>query len=480
MDVQLGPIYYRIMGPKKRGPDAEPHPFTGDICYAAALLYKDLLQQHFKRSELWQMAGNGHSVMYCNRDEHSRLKNHLRIFPSSVLSHKTNCARLLNGKSYFMKSYLFESKKKPVRFDPEDLQGNDIWFYKPAIGSCGLGLQISKSLPHLWKVACREKVPGIFQRGQTDLDLVEDNKYEIRTFVVASYMGDKLSIFLYKEGHLNIAMSSYNKSENMNGSMVSRNNKRVMLTNRGFLNRKEIKRNRHQCLFTQLPHYHILYPKIRAVAADIGKVMYQQIQASKKSVKEKRMPQCEVFAFDFLIDKNHNPWVVELNRHPCVKLRKDVPSVQQLKKDFYHDLIEMVLEPFFLPMEPKMGNFDLVFHQDCGDIFANMPTQAEIRQAKRQEMRIKRQLKRRGQKNQVVEVVKKVDGSLETGEEAEEADIITFTPNYQYSEYREPETKLFNPSGSVPDNHMEVPLSQPSMSPAGIAVQKIPEMDLEL
>lgn len=413
------------MGPKRRGPDAEPHPFTGDICYSSALLYKDLLLQHFRSSDLWQMAGNGHPVMYCNRDEHSRLKNHLRIFPSSILSHKTDCARLLNGKPYFMKSYLFENKKKTLKFSYQDLTGDDIWFYKPAIGSCGLGLQISKSLPYLFKIACREKVPAIFQRGQTDLDLVENNKYEIRTFVVATYIGDKLSVFLYKEGHLNIAMSSYNKSENLNGSMVSRNNKRVMLTNRGFLNKKEIRRNRHQCLFTQLPHYHILYPKIREVVLDIGKVMYQKIHETKKNIKEKRAPQYEVFAFDFLIDKIHNPWVVELNRHPCVKLRKDVPSVQQLKKDFYRDLIEMILEPFFLPIEPKMGNFDMVFHKDCCEIFDNIPTQAEIRQAKQQEIKKRRLLKKRGGKK-MVEIVKKHEETKET----DDREITTFIPNF--------------------------------------------------
>ena len=48
-----------------------------------------------------------------------------------------------------------------------------------------------------------------------------------------------------------------------------------------------------------------------------------------------------------MIDRNYHPWLIEINRNPCVKIEKDMPDIKTLKKIFYHRLIDILIHGFY-------------------------------------------------------------------------------------------------------------------------------------
>lgn len=55
-------------------------------------------------------------------------------------------------------------------------------------------------------------------------------------------------------------------------------------------------------------------PKIKALVQDTMKAVYRKLDPSRR--------QCsfEIFGYDFMIDEDMKPWLIEVNTNPCLEL----------------------------------------------------------------------------------------------------------------------------------------------------------------
>lgn len=70
------------------------------------------------------------------------------------------------------------------------------------------------------------------------------------------------------------------------------------------------------------------------------------------SVKNKLNPSerkfCfEIFGYDFVVDNNFNPWLIEVNTNPCIEQSSDMLS--KLLKRMLDDAFKIILDPIFPP-----------------------------------------------------------------------------------------------------------------------------------
>jgi len=55
-----------------------------------------------------------------------------------------------------------------------------------------------------------------------------------------------------------------------------------------------------------------IYPKLKQIATDAIKSSFYFIDPSRKANN------FEIFGFDFMIDANFKPWLIEINTNPCL------------------------------------------------------------------------------------------------------------------------------------------------------------------
>ena len=78
----------------------------------------------------------------------------------------------------------------------------------------------------------------------------------------------------------------------------------------------------------------------------------EMIEASAKSVKRKLNPNrrnywFEIFGYDFIIDDDHDIWLIEVNTNPC--LEESSPLLQQLIPRMIDDAFSLTLDRIFKP-----------------------------------------------------------------------------------------------------------------------------------
>ena len=58
----------------------------------------------------------------------------------------------------------------------------------------------------------------------------------------------------------------------------------------------------------------MLVPKMKDMAADSMKAVSRKVDPNRNSFT------FEIFGYDFMIDEDWNPWMIEVNTNPCFEL----------------------------------------------------------------------------------------------------------------------------------------------------------------
>ena len=166
----------------------------------------------------------------------------------------------------------------------------------------------------------------------------------------------KLAAAVYRHGHAIIAKETFNPES------VDRNK---MITNRSFLTIRDRTDKQYQALLNHFPleDAQKITTNINKALTIIVSRMIAFLNTSPPSKKQSTTssntspssplplpsvpPQYEVVAIDFLVDKKFHPWLMEINRNPCVKISKDMPFVQELKKHFYNQVFQNIIHQYY-------------------------------------------------------------------------------------------------------------------------------------
>jgi len=120
-----------------------------------------------------------------------------------------------------------------------------------------------------------------------------------------------------------------------------------------------------------------ILPKIKKMTTDTIRAV------SRKFDPQRRNCSFELFGYDFMIDEDMNPWLIEVNTNPCLELAS--PYLSRLIPSMLENAIKVAVDPIFPP--PPMPNsrrhqipdaidnrFELVFNErDDAAELKNLP-----------------------------------------------------------------------------------------------------------
>ncbi len=226
---------------------------------------------------------------------------------------------------------------------------NLTWILKPALLNNGRHIKILENLDQVGDHYLSSNRMGgehVLQQYLTNPHLLRGHKYSIRMFVVATnYAG----AYIYPHGYLNVALNPYQPqkftdlSSHLTNEHLSENAVNVI----------QIPTQRFE-LFPDL------FPKIKTITAKIMDGL-RQLHPEAFVTGDKRA--LALFGFDFLVDANLRPWLLEANHGPCFPKSDDHPLQKYLYYDFWQALIDNFVSPIALdqPVQnSQVGLFEKV------------------------------------------------------------------------------------------------------------------------
>lgn len=269
--------------------------------------------------------------------------------------------------TYFIKKKRFTGKSPTIESDT-------IWFMKPTHASQGKGIRVAKNpysfLPRL------NYNNFIVQKAVSPLLLYEGRKYDLRMWVVFvspkkgqryefnesdtekmwnpqnEIDGDNdtkingLSAFIFHDGVVRITIKRFNTKEK-NPDL------RTHLTNYAY--QSQIKGySKSKCVqsFTQMPHYADIYSNIKDSLREMMPYMLRKLRPDPKR------SQYWLAGFDYVIDANLRPWLLEINCNPGVScVTRDV----NIYKTSVPDLLDLAIIPLAVNgVKAKLGGYERV------------------------------------------------------------------------------------------------------------------------
>ena len=205
---------------------------------------------------------------------------------------KVFLARLLKNKHYFPKTWVISgSDKKNIQTSVGK------YFLKPDMNYGGKGIKILSN-PNDYKKYINNKSKYVLQKGVDNLLLYNGHKFDLRVWVYLIYRKDgKIEVYLHKDaGYLRISKSVYNESSTHPNDNLTNNSWQDKVKS----NNIDFSINQ---LWTEQTYYGETYPKVKIIAEDVMKKLLGYWKRPDKDG-------FEIMGFDFLLDKELNPYLL--------------------------------------------------------------------------------------------------------------------------------------------------------------------------
>ena len=302
----------------------------------------------FRRWHPWSkelIKSSNYEIILENESKNKNKKTITSILVSKTLYNLDNKVRLskfLQNKSYYPKTYIYN---KYNRYIPNN---NDIWFVKNCSINTygGKGISIVNNYDDLKKSLNLDN-DFIIQKAITNLHLFNNIKGDIRMHYLIIYYKQKLSFYLYKEGHIKLAKESYDKNNI---------NTKVQLTNVTQVRKNESSR----CIIfsENYSDYNFLFPKIKYLLKDLS---YELKKNHKNNYKSIYVLEYQLCGPDIIFDDNYNPYVLELNsNYPAYVMKKDIPEVKNMKTNIANILTKHLFEPAVQDKKIELEDYGFV------------------------------------------------------------------------------------------------------------------------
>ena len=199
--------------------------------------------------------------------------------------------------------------------------------------------------------------------------LINKRKFDIRCYAMITCVNGNLQGYFYQEGYLRTSSKSF--------SLIS-NNKFVHLTNDAVQKKSDDygkfeKANKMSYLDFQryLDSHHPQKVNFATdILAQIRKIVKDTIQAVYLKIDiNKRAHSFEVFGYDFILDNNLKPWLLEVNTNPCLELSS--PHLARIIPAMLDNSFRIALDPIFPEPENNKklcteglpeNKYELIFH----------------------------------------------------------------------------------------------------------------------
>jgi tubulin polyglutamylase TTLL1/tubulin monoglycylase TTLL3/8 len=241
-------------------------------------------------------------------------------------------------------------------FRANALKTNNIWILKPGENTNrGTGISMCTSLEQIAKEISKTKHTVILQKYIENPFLVYKRKFDIRCYAMITCYNGIIQGYYYNEGYIRTSSKPF--------SLQNVENKYIHLTNDAIQKYSEDYgkyENGNKMSYGDF---------IEEVGSKIKDIVTDTIKcAVPKIMKKMHCHTFEVFGYDFLLDENLKPWLLEVNTNPCLEissshLARIIPSM--LDNAFQLTLDSIFQINFTLKNDMSAiteNKFELVYH----------------------------------------------------------------------------------------------------------------------
>jgi len=314
--------------------------------------YHLVLKDYFKTTSKW-VEGND-IVSYSNFENKSTIKN---IIPElSFLDNKKDMHIFFkkNNISYYPKSFLDNEIDK--------LEENESYIVKPAgftnnaftsdtaQYNSGNGIEIFKNSHDTKEFVNNNplKAGYVIQENITGLDLINEQKYDIRCYLLAVCIDHNISYY-YHSGYGRFIKNKYDKNS------IDMSN---VLTNTHFQqNLDGFTENKHIQIVRDFDTDNIREEKIISCFTELSNVLPNKSEVDKGIF---------LLGVDFLFDEQLNPYIIEFNYNPGACVNPNHKEYTVLHNNLIHDLVNYFFEPMLCNKTIRnTGNFIKTNDKHC-------------------------------------------------------------------------------------------------------------------
>ena len=250
----------------------------------------------------------------------------------------------------------------------------NIWIMKPGENSNrGNGIQVVETLERVRALLKPE--PGksfIVQKYIENPLLINKRKFDIRCYAMITSVNGVIQGYFYKEGYLRTTSCEYTVEDTSN-SFIHLTNDAVQKHSASYgkyesankLSYKEFQRYLDM-KHSDVDFCEVVLPKIKDIVRDTILASYPVIDTNR------RMNCFEVFGYDFMIDSEFKPWLIEVNTNPCLELAS--LALRILIPGMLENALKLVVDSLFPApgvqhhQVIQLNKFELIFHQDSLDL----------------------------------------------------------------------------------------------------------------
>ena len=176
--------------------------------------------------------------------------------------------------------------------------------------------------------------------------LYRGRKFDIRIWVLLTHKGE---VLMFKEGHLKACSVNYNvgstdsfvhltnyslQKHNSNFEKYEKGNEISYKEFQHFLDEEHENNNKPKIVFTE-----DILPKIKKIIT----IVFQSVKSKINAFDRKYC--FEIFGFDFMIDQNYNPFLIEVNTNPG--LEESSPLIKMLVPRMLDDALRLTVDDIF-------------------------------------------------------------------------------------------------------------------------------------
>lgn len=248
---------------------------------------------------------------------------------------------------------------------------NNVWIVKPGEATNrGIGIKVCSSVAEVMLVVDEKKVVHGIQRTYIVQKylykplLYINRKFDIRCYLLVTIINSNIQAYFYKEGYMRTSCQEFDMS-NVQNKYVHLTNDAVQKHSPDYgkfedgnkLSYDDFQTYIDSSLEKKVSFKQEVYPKMRDIVRDTIKATYKQLDPHRRT-------QCfEVYGYDFMLDENFQPWLIEINTNPCLALSGKYLTTL-IPKMLNHSF-EIVLDQLF-PIKKSSfeGNlYELIFSE---------------------------------------------------------------------------------------------------------------------
>eukprot|EP01016_Furgasonia_blochmanni_P013144 TRINITY_DN16657_c0_g1_i1.p1 TRINITY_DN16657_c0_g1~~TRINITY_DN16657_c0_g1_i1.p1 ORF type:complete len:272 (+),score=56.10 TRINITY_DN16657_c0_g1_i1:63-878(+) len=219
-------------------------------------------------------------------------------------------------------------------------RSRNVWIVKPAALSRGRGIACFNTLTEILDYVKGKEMQWVIQKYLENPLIIKNRKFDIRQWVLVTDW-NPLTIWFYDECYVRFSAESFDFN-NISNKFAHLTNNSVVKYSKNFDN-SEIEGNMWTCMdfakhLQETTGKDLFYD-------DIQPRMKQIITWSLESVQDmldNRKNCVELYGYDFMIDDQYNPWLIEINSSPAMDYSTAV--TERLVKLVMEDTVKVIVD----------------------------------------------------------------------------------------------------------------------------------------